>query len=58
MTDDQVYMNGYNNAIDELMEIVQSWLELGSKDYCVDRSDNTPWVNLFSLAKLADELKW
>jgi len=57
MTEDEIYVNGHNNGIDEMLEIVQSWLELGSKDFCLDTSDNTPWVSLLSLAKLADELK-
>ena len=57
MTEDEIYVNGHNNGIDEMLEIVQSWLELGSKDFCLNTSDNTPWVSLLSLAKLADELK-
>jgi exonuclease VII small subunit len=57
MTDDQVYMNGYNNAIDELMEIVSTWVELASEEFYLD-SKNNSWVSLMSLAKLSDELKW
>ena len=49
-------MSEYNNAIDDLMEVVQSWVELLSDEFFLD-SKNNPWVCLFHLAKLADDLK-
>tara|TARA_R110000787_G_scaffold28356_6_gene77579 strand:+ start:661 stop:867 length:207 start_codon:yes stop_codon:yes gene_type:complete len=54
---DDAYVNGFNNAIDELMTIVQAWYELDTADFTRDTKNNA-WVNLLSLAKISDELKW
>ena len=54
---DDAYVNGFNNAIDELMTIVQAWHELDTADFTRDTKNNT-WVNPLSLAKISDELKF
>ena len=54
---DDGYVNGFNNAIDELMTIVQAWHELDTADFTRDTKNNA-WVNLLSLAKISDELKF
>ena len=54
---DDAYVNGFNNAIDEIMTIVQAWHELDTAEFTRDTQNNA-WVSLLPLAKLADELKF
>lgn len=54
---DDGYVNGFNNAIDELMTIVQAWHELDTAEFTRDTKNNA-WVNLLSLAEISDELKF
>ena len=54
---DDAYVDGFNNAIDEIMTIVQAWHELDTAEFTRDTQNNA-WVSLLPLAKLADELKW
>ena len=53
---DEAYVNGHNNAIEEIMEVVQAWQELRTVEFYLD-SKNNAWVSLLSLARLADESK-
>jgi len=54
---DDAYVNGFNNAIDELMDVVGRWQESATAEFTRDAQNNA-WVALLPLAKLADELKW
>ena len=54
---DKAYVNGFNNAIDELMDVVGRWHEVETAEFTRDTQNNA-WVALLPLAKLADELKW
>ena len=54
---DDAYVNGFNNAIDELMDVVGAWQELATAEITRDAQNNF-WVALLPLAKLADELRF
>jgi hypothetical protein len=50
-----VECNGYEDGINDMLNVIDIWVELETEELYRDPTNNS-WVSLLALAKLADEL--